>query len=319
MGRPEDGEESLLGRSPGPRRELPAPVGPRAPRGSRPAARRAPLRGGRRPPGARHPLLAAQVARGLGFHRIERRAARPGVEDAAALLPRPRPQVHDVVRRAHDQRLVLDHDQRVPARGQVGEDRDQLARVARVETDGGLVEHVEGVGEVRAQRVRELDPLRLAARERAGQPVERQVAEVDALEETEPRSELGEHRPRDLALGRAELEPGEEARGRGDGHRVHRGDVLPTQADEQRLAPQPRPAAGRAPEGGLVALDDEPVADVVGLLLEPLEERERPPESFVSLEQEPPVGRSEVLPRRVERHAALARELLEPRPGHPAP
>jgi len=40
---------------------LPTPIGPRTARGPRPAARRAPLRGGRRSPLARHSLLAAQV------------------------------------------------------------------------------------------------------------------------------------------------------------------------------------------------------------------------------------------------------------------
>jgi hypothetical protein len=105
------------------------------------------------------------------------------------------------------ERVVLHHHHGVGARRQLAEDRDQPLGVARVEACGGLVEHVERVGEVRAERVRELDALGLAARERAREPVEREVAQVHAEQEAEPRFQLHERRAGDRPFGLAELEP----------------------------------------------------------------------------------------------------------------
>jgi hypothetical protein len=52
-----------------------------------------------------------------------------------------------------------------------------------MQADGRLVEHVERVGQVRAERVRQRDALRLAAGQRARLPVQREVAEPDVVEE----------------------------------------------------------------------------------------------------------------------------------------
>jgi hypothetical protein len=173
---------------------------------------------------ARHFLLAAQVGGGIGVDALERIAARPGVEQATTVLPGAGTEIDQVVGGAHQHRLVLDHHQRVPARRQLAEDLDQPVSVARMEADGRLVEHVQRVGEVRAQRVRQLDALRLAARQSAGRAVEREVAEVDALEERRTASPA---RPSPVPRSRArsrELEPAHERRGRGDRHRVDVGD-----------------------------------------------------------------------------------------------
>ena len=64
--------------------------------------------------------------------------------------------------------------------------RDQPLVVARVQADRRLVEHVERADQRRAERRREVDALRFAARERRRQPVERQVVEADVAQEAEP-------------------------------------------------------------------------------------------------------------------------------------
>jgi hypothetical protein len=199
------------------------------------------VRGRRALARAAHAQLAAQVAGGLALHAEQRVAARPGVEQRPALLPRTGAEVHHVIGGAHQHRLVLHHHQRVPAPGQLFQDRDQLVGVARVEADGGLVQHVERVRERRAERVRQLDALRLAARQRARQAVEREVVQVHALEESKARFELGQHRARDLALARVELEPAQEAQRFGHGLARHRSDVLARDLHAQRLGPSRAP------------------------------------------------------------------------------
>ena len=82
--------------------------------------------------------------------------------------------------------------------------------VARVQADGRLIEHVADALQVRAELRGEADALRLAARERRRGAVELQVAEADALEELQPRADLGEQVARDLALARPEAQLGEE-------------------------------------------------------------------------------------------------------------
>ena len=82
---------------------------------------------------------------------------------------------------------------------QPAEQREQPVGVARVQADRRLVEHVQRVHQPRAERVGERDALRLAAGQRAGLAVEREIAEPDVAEEAEPGVELLEdelRRPR---------------------------------------------------------------------------------------------------------------------------
>jgi hypothetical protein len=73
-------------------------------------------------------------------------------------------------------RLVLHHEHRIAL---VPQPQQQLVHpldVMRVQARGGLVEDVGDVGERRAEVANHLDALRLAARQRARRPVEREVA-----------------------------------------------------------------------------------------------------------------------------------------------
>jgi hypothetical protein len=124
--------------------------------------------------------------------------------DGAALLPTARAQLDDVVRRRDRGGIVLHHDDAVATVAQRGQQREQPVGVARVQADGRLVEHVERVHQMRPERVGQRDPLRLAARQRACLPVQREVAEPDVVEELDTRAELAHDRVRDAVLLRRE-------------------------------------------------------------------------------------------------------------------
>ena len=102
--------------------------------------------------------------------------------------------------------IVLDDEQRVAQVAQALQNFDQAIRVARMQADGRLVEHVERANQVRAERRGELNALRFAAGKRGGEAVERQVVEADFVEESQALLNFFEHLFRDGGFGRAELQ-----------------------------------------------------------------------------------------------------------------
>ena len=167
-------------------------------------------------------------------------------DDPPAVLARARAEVDEVVGRAHRLLVVLDDDHRVAEVAQALERRDQLRVVALVQPDRRLVEDVEHADQRRADLRRQADPLRLAARQRRGGAVHRQVADADVLQELQALGDLAQDQPRDVAVGLRQLdllEPLERA------PRRERAEVLdPRAADEHRarLRAQARAAAHRA-------------------------------------------------------------------------
>src|SRR5688572_33302499 len=94
---------------------------------------------------------------------------------------------------------------------------EQPLVVALVQADRGLVEDVHDAAEPRADLAREADALRLAARERLGAAVERQVVEADVYQEAEPVGDLLDDLGRDLLPPALELQPVEELERAADG------------------------------------------------------------------------------------------------------
>ncbi len=118
-------------------------------------------------------------------------------------------EVHDVVGPAHRLVVVLDDDERVALAAQGFERVEQTVVVARVQPDGGFIQHVEHAAQVGAELRREPDALRLAAGERLGRTIQRQVAQPDLVHEAQPLADLvddvrGDQRVRALEL---ELSP----------------------------------------------------------------------------------------------------------------
>ena len=94
-------------------------------------------------------------------------------------------EVDDVVGDRDRLRLVLDDEHRVALVAQLQQQVVHPLDVVRVQADRGLVEDVGHVGERRPEVADHLGALRLAARQRPGRPVEREVAQPDLDERVE--------------------------------------------------------------------------------------------------------------------------------------
>ena len=106
----------------------------------------------------------------------------------------------------HHLLVVLDDDDGVADVAQPLERPDEPRVVALVQADRRLVEDVEHADELRADLRREPQALRLAARERRGRAVERQVADADVVEERQPLADLLDDPVADQLLGLREAE-----------------------------------------------------------------------------------------------------------------
>ena len=108
----------------------------------------------------------------------------PCTTTRAAVHARAGPHLDDVIGGANRVLVVLDDDHRVADVAEPLERGDHLDVVLRVQADARLVEHVEHAHQPRSDLRRQPDPLRFAARERAGAAVEAQVVQADAEQQT---------------------------------------------------------------------------------------------------------------------------------------
>ena len=151
--------------------------------------------------GDRDRPLAREIGAGQALRRSGQVVDRPLGDDLAPLDPRPRPEVDEVVGRAHRVLVVLDDDHGVAQPGQPAEGQQQPVVVARVQADRRLVQDIQHAHQPRADLAGQADPLGLAAGERRRRAVERQVVQADVDQERQPRADLLEQllgdRPRD--------------------------------------------------------------------------------------------------------------------------
>ena len=198
--------------------------------------------------------------------------------DLAAALAGARAHVHDPVGLEHDLRVVLDDDERVARVAQALHHVDDAAHVARVQADGGLVQHEERIDERGAQRRGQVDALDLAARQRARLAVERQVAQAHGIEEAQPRADLGDEQFCGLIQRCGQLQRLHKIAERVDGHQHQVVDrpLAGLELVEQGVGLQACAVAGRA--GRVRAVLREQHADVhlVRLALQPVEEAPHP-------------------------------------------
>ena len=151
--------------------------------------------------------------------------------------------------------------------------RISRAGVAAVQPDGGLVEHVAGAHQARAEAGGELDALRLAAGERGREAVERQVLQADVVQELQPLADLDQHLAGDGGLLGRQLE----RRRRTPAPRrcscaPPRARVLAADADVERLLAQARAVALRALRVAAVAAQEDAHVHLVLLGLQVVEE-----------------------------------------------
>ena len=134
----------------------------------------------------------------------------PGIHHAAAVLAGAEAHVDEVIGHGNHVGVVLDDDHGVALIAQLPQDGDQPLVVARVQADRRLVEHVQRADQRRAERRREVDALRFAARQRRRQAIERQVIEADVAQEAEAALDLLQHLVGDRRFLLGELQVGEE-------------------------------------------------------------------------------------------------------------
>ena len=245
-------------------------------------------------------------------------SSKPGhrarVDHAAALLAGAKTEVDDLVGHANHVGVVLDDQHGVALVAQLLEDRDEPLVVARMQADRRLVEHIQRVHERRAERRREIDPLRLAARERRRQPIEREVVEADVGEEAEAPPDLAQDLVGDDGVFLRELQAVEEARRVLHGERADRVDRPVADAHVARLAPQPRAAAVVARQVAAITAQEHADVHLVLLALEPAEEPLHALVVAAAFDHELPLGVRQVAPRHVEtqgRRLGGALELRE--------
>ena len=87
---------------------------------------------------------------------------------------------------------MLHDDDGVPGVAQLFENVDEPGGVARMKADAGFIEHEERIDEARAETRRQVHALRLAARQRARRPVEREIAKADLDEISQPRPDFAQ-------------------------------------------------------------------------------------------------------------------------------
>ena len=86
-------------------------------------------------------------------------------DDFATVLARARAKIENAVAGAHHVGIVLHNQHGVSEVPQSVQNVDQSVRIAGVQPDRWLVEHVECSNQLRSQRGRELNALRLATGE----------------------------------------------------------------------------------------------------------------------------------------------------------
>src|SRR5438552_5437467 len=158
---------------------------------------------------------------------------RPGGDHLAARLAALGPEVDDPVGLLDHVEVVLDHEYRVAGVDQSLQHLEQLLDIREVEAGRRLVEDVErAAGRDLAELLGQLDPLRLAARERRRRLAELDVVEPDVVQRLQPPPDL-----RDLR---------EELQRLLDRHLEHVRDRLALEAHLERLPVVTPPVAGLA-------------------------------------------------------------------------
>ena len=108
--------------------------------------------------------FVGQVAAGQRKRHLNDLGVRACARDFATTLSGAGAEVENAVGGAHDVGIVLHHENRVPEVAQTMKDLDEPVRVAAVQADRRLVEHVKRADQPRTERGRELYALRLSSR-----------------------------------------------------------------------------------------------------------------------------------------------------------
>ena len=193
------------------------------------------------------PVAGQEIpGRACPSRQLQQAGGRTLIEDPAARVARARPEVDDVVGRAHDVFVVLDDEDGVAVVPKLADDVEQPGRVGRMKSGGRLVEDVENAAQPASGLRSEPDALDLAAGERVRGPVEAQIAEPEPLEQVRSFQErladgLSGGPGRTLERHASDL-AGQAA----DAHRAEIGDGPARDGHPEGFRPEPPAAAGAA-------------------------------------------------------------------------
>src|SRR5262245_23188872 len=195
-------------------------------------------------------------------------------DHAPAVHAGTRPEVHHVVGLADRILIVLDDDDRVAEVPEAMQRIEQTLVVALVQAYRGLVEDVHDADEARADLACEANALRLAARQRLGAAVERQVVEADVHQEAEPVGDLLDDLRRDLLAPAFEVQRPVELERAADGQGADRRQRLATDEYVARRLREARAVAFRAAPSAEVARELLAHGERLRLVVAPLEVRQ---------------------------------------------
>ena len=189
---------------------------------------------------------ARQIIRRKGALRLHDLGRSSRRDHFPAALARARPHVDHEVGAADGILVVLDHDDGVAEVAQMLQRGDKPLVVALMQADRRFVQDIEHAHEPCADLRGKADALGLAARQRGGGALERQVVESHVHEEFQSRLDLLHDGPRD-ALGLArERKAVEERVGIGGRHLRHVVDGLAAHGDGEDFGLQALTVAGLA-------------------------------------------------------------------------
>src|SRR5262249_8092516 len=175
---------------------------------------------------------------------------RPEIDYLPTVLTGPWTQVEKTITLADDFRVVLHHHDGVLILLQMVQNLHETAAIARVQADTRLIQDVQGIDQRRPQRRGQIDALHLAPREGARLAIERQVVQAHIDHVLQPTDDFSEQQRDSLVVAIRFGQVAKERIGIAYGHGIDLGNVLPSDARQQRLSLQ---AAAVAPGAGDVA------------------------------------------------------------------
>ena len=164
---------------------------------------------------------------------------------------------------------MLYHNNGVAEVAQALQGGNEAVIVALMQANGRFVQDVEHAHEAGADLSGQTDALRLAAGQRGGAAIQREVFQADVAQKAKARADFFEHLLRDLRFARAQLDLGKELIGLADGQRRYFHDVSAVHGDGQNLRLEPLTMADRALVLGHVLFNFFAHVIGVGLMIAP--------------------------------------------------
>ena len=213
--------------------------------------------------------FAVEITRGERVRRIQEMLARAAKKQLAAQFAGARSEVEHVIGGGDGFGIVLDDEDGVSQIAQAFENFDQPVRIARMQADGRLIEHVERADQLRAQRRGQLDALRLAAGKRGGEAIEREIVEPHLIQKAQPLLNLLQDSLGDGSRFRRQFERVEKLARLGDGQRADFGNRFSLDAHGASFGAQPRATAFGASGVAAIAAEEDAHVQLVFFSFEP--------------------------------------------------